>query len=55
MIQDHESANEIKAAQEHLEEWKTRIGFNNIGILSSKFQKHVQKTNASHNNDGVSK
>jgi hypothetical protein len=47
--------NQVKAPQEHLEEWKTRIGFNNIKILSLKFQKHVQKTNESHNNDGVSK
>jgi hypothetical protein len=46
--------NQVEALQEHLEEWKIGIGFNNTKILSSKSQKHVQKTNASHNNHGVS-
>jgi hypothetical protein len=45
-----ESIKEFESASQ-----KTRISFNNIKILNSKFQKRVQKTNVSFNNDGISK
>jgi hypothetical protein len=31
----------VEITQEHPKDRKTRIGFNNIEILSSKFQEHV--------------
>ncbi len=45
----------VKTPQEHPKDQKIRIGFNNIEILSLKFQKYGQKTSASYNNDGVSR
>jgi hypothetical protein len=45
----------LKTFQEHPKDQNIRIDFNNIEILSLKFQKYGQKTSASYKNDGVSR
>jgi hypothetical protein len=45
----------VKAAQEHPKDQKIKIAFNNIENLNLKFQKYVQKTSATYNNDRVSR